>query len=619
MHKMIINSEDLRETLRAFQPFSAYERNKRLSNSRFDAPIWEDKVRIDIISDDMMARLTYDTEYYQITTNIHCDSNDDVRFYLNINDVLCLLENIEDEEIIMQEFYRYSSICDIMADLRKMKATIGHNDFGYDFIIKESKESLGRLQAFFARDPFSFLNSKYNYKITGQYENFSGKFLAESLKDFAGFNTLYGEIRQENSFIWYFVEDNHCNVRATNGHIMKAKNLIIPSKMQKGTFGILGEIAKEVASFVDNKDVIVSFDNHHTTLCRDGIFLNMVYDSVKNLPPFDKPIKDFLPIENIVTKKDAFDKIMAKAELEIPQPHAVDIHFCGKHIYLQCVDFNNSKQFVGDVIENDDYIVDIRLRLAISSLKTILNKCHQDLIRISIDTSKNYLYNISDISEPFSNDNAQLICGVIFDNDLPQLEKNEELMRKERGIKPTPKGNNPLEIFKLGEIFTRHKVDYDGEPKVVPVVTSTGVDVVLALNSVSVEEYYALTEAPLTLSIFEMNSVPFVILDFDKTMIFQFALNIMGMSDFDRMIWLNVPDKNALRIFHVAADTGELLSMRSHNPKLMKHIKEICKSQEKYDSGKVNSLIADTENVMTIHEMCQYAQKSEILKVEVQL
>jgi hypothetical protein len=152
----------------------------------------------------------------------------------------------------------------------------------------------------------------------------------------------------------------------------------------------------------------------------------------------------------------------------------------------------------------------------------------------------------------------------------------------------------------------------------VPVVTSTGIDVVLALNSVSVEEYYALTEAPLTLSVFEMNSVPFIILDFDKTMIFQFALNIMGMSDFDRMIWLNVPDKNALRIFHVAADTGELLSMRSHNPKLMNHIKEICKSQEKYDSGKVNSLIAETENVMTIHEMNQYAQKSEILKVEVQ-
>ena len=57
----------------------------------------------------------------------------------------------------------------------------------------------------------------------------------------------------------------------------------------------------------------------------------------------------------------------------------------------------------------------------------------------------------------------------------------------------------------------------------------------------------------------------------------------------------------------------------SHNLKLMNHIKDICKSQDKYDSEKVNSLIADTENVMTIHEMCQYAQKSEILKVDVQL
>lgn len=616
---MIINSEDLRETLRAFQPFSAYERNKRLSNSRFDAPIWEDKVRIDIISDDMMARLTYDTEYYQITTNIHCESNDDVRFYLNINDVLCLLENIEDEEILMQEFYRYSSVCEIMADLRRMKATTGHNDFGYDFKIKGSEESLGRLQAFFARDPFSYLSSKYNYKISGQYKNFSGKLLAESLKDFAGFTSLYGTIRQENSYIWYFVEDNHCNVRATNSYIMKAKKLIVPTEMQKGSFGVLGEIAEMVASFVDKKDVIVSFDNHHTTLCTDGLFLNMVYDYVEKLPPFDKPIKDFLPIENIITKKDAFEKIIAKAELEIPQPHAVDIHFCGKHIYLQCVDLDDNKQFVGDVIENNDYIVDYRLRLPIYSLKTILNKCDEDLIRISVDTSKNHFCNISDISEPFSNENVQFLCGAIFDKDLPQLEKNEELMRKERGIEATHERKNPLEIFKLGEIFTRHKVDYDGEPKVVPVVTSAGIDVVLALNSVSVEEYYALTEAPLTLAVFEMNSVPFIILDFDKTLTFQFALNIVGMSEFDKMIWLNLPDKNALRIFHVAADIGQLLSMRFHNPKIMKHIKNICKSQSKYDAKTIESFIEQTENVMTIQEMYEYAQKSEILKVDVQL
>ena len=146
-----------------------------------------------------------------------------------------------------------------------------------------------------------------------------------------------------------------------------------------------------------------------------------------------------------------------------------------------------------------------------------------------------------------------------------------------------------------------------------------GIDVVLALNSVSVEEYYALTEAPLTLAVFEMNSVPFIILDFDKTLTFQFALNIVGMSEFDKMIWLNLPDKNALRIFHVAADIGQLLSMRFHNPKIMKHIKNICKSQSKYDAKTIESFIEQTENVMTIQEMYEYAQKSEILKVDVQL
>lgn len=617
---MIINSEDLRETLRAFQPFSAYERNKRLSNSRFDAPIWEDKVRIDVLADDLIARLTYDTGYYQLTTDIHCDSNEDVRFYLNINDLLSILVNVEDEDILMQEFYSISSVTEIMADLRSMKATKGHNNFGYDFIINNGKKSLGRMQAFFARDPFSMLSSRIGDTTTRQYTNVSGILFSHTINLFSGITPTYSEIRQENSFIWYFLDGYHCNIRATDGHMMKAQNRTLNKSAQKGSFGVLGEIAELIASFVEDKNVMVSFGKHHCTICTNGVFIEMAYNYVKKLPPYDNIINKFLPIENVIIKKQALEKFIENAETKIPNGYFVDIHFDGKYTYLQSLNIDDKSIFVGEVLENEDFYRNIRLRLSTDLLKVILSKCHQSSIRFSIDTSNKYTTcNISDTSEPFSKDNAQLLCGAIYDEDLSQLEKNEELMRKERGIKPTPKGNNPLEIFKLGEIFTRDKVVYDGEPKVVPVVTSTGVDVVLALNSVSAEEYYALTEAPLTLSIFEMNSVPFVILDFDKTMIFQFALNIMGMSDFDRMIWLNVPDKNALRIIHVAADTGELLSMRSHNPKLMKHIKEICKSQEKYDSGKVNSLIADTENVMTIHEMCQYAQKSEILKVDVQL
>ena len=297
MHEMTINSKVLREALNAFQPFSAYERNKRLEYSYFTAPIWEDKVRIDVSAKDCKARLTYDAENYQLTTDILCISNDDVRFYLNITDLLFLLDNVEDEDILMKEFYINSSVCDIMADLRAMKATKGHNDFGYDFIINNSNKSLGRLQAHFAREPFSTPSSRFGGKKTGEIKDFSGSLLATTLIDFSGFTTNFSKIDQVKSFIWYSIEENDCCVEATTGHILKRKHYKTKSSLQFCGFGVIGEIAELIATLITDKLIVITFGFHYCALTVDGISIEMAYNYVERRLPFNKVLDNFLPIE----------------------------------------------------------------------------------------------------------------------------------------------------------------------------------------------------------------------------------------------------------------------------------------------------------------------------------
>lgn len=619
MHTMIINSAEVLRILKAFQTFATYERNKRLSNSHFSMPIWEDKVSFNVVADELMAWLVYDTGDYQLSCSIHCDSKEDVRFYLNINDLLCLLENAEDKSILMREFYSDCSVIDIMSDLRAMKATSGHNNFGYDFILLESKNSIGRLNAYFVKDSFRMIKTKIGEKEIGQYRQFQGNLLASTLYEFDGFTSLYGEIQQELSIIWYNIDGNRCSVKATNSHMLKLKDYELNENYNPGTFGVIGELAKPIIEFIKNKNVYIIYGEHFCCLIVDGIFLEMPYDKVKKLPSFDKALEKFAPKEQLTIKKSSLEKFIEFVDLTMPSQHFVDIHFDGKYTYLQCLSEEHLSEYIGDVIENDVIVEDIRLRLSIQSLKSILKNCNSKLIRFSIDTSKNQLCNIADLSEPFSKAKAQLIIGAVFDNNLLELEANEGLMRMERGIESSPKDDSSLESFVLGQKFTRHKIIYDGENKVVPVITSKGIDVILALTNISVEEYYALNEAPLVLAVFEINSVPFIILDFDKTMIYQFGLNIMGMSEPDRKIWLDNSDINVLRLFHVDADTGELLSMRMHHIQIMEHIKNICKSQIKYDAEKINNFIIQTENVMTVQEMYEYAQQSEILKIDVML
>lgn len=612
MHELIINSNDLREAIQAFQPFASFERNQRLSRSDFYAPIWEDKVRIDIIADDLIARITYDAKHYKLTTNIHCDSNDDVRFFLNINDLMSILEKVEDEDILMQEFYLGNSVCDIMADLRSMKATVGHDDFGYDFIV--GKESIGSLQAYFATEPFSTPSSKYYREPTIQYKNFSGKFLAETLNDFVGFTSSFIEINQKYSFVWYSIENNSCTIKATDSHVLKAKSINTPQALEKGDFGILGEIAELVASFVDNKPVVLTFGNSYCTIYADCIFLEMAYNRVDKIPPFDMVLKKFIPVSQIIFKKDELSRFVDDMESKSPRPIFIDIHRVGKYTYLQCLNQKDSSEFDGDVFENENSGSDVRLRISLYNLKLALSKARTN--QIAIESNGKHLYNIADLSEPFSEDNAQLFCGAVFDDELKQLEENENLMRLERGIKKPKEEISGVETFVIGEKFTRHPVPFDGNDRLIPIITSTGVDVVLSLADVSVEEFYAISEAPLTLGVFEMNSVPFIILNFNDTMVQEFALNVMTMSEFERRLWINQQDKNLLRIFHVDASTGELVSIRLHNPEMMSHIKNICKSQCKYSAETIDNFIVQTENVMTVREMNEYAQQTEILKIE---
>ncbi len=591
-----INASQLKKMLEELLPFMVQDRNLYLGDDAFKFP--RDRIRIDIWNYDTLC-LTYSNNDFSVRNYVYCNANQKFwSFSVGFSDIFTLLHCIDNEDI------------EIIIEPHE-KDDLKINVFSYN-----AEKLLGIVAGKIILTPIEGIDERDQSKITFHAKEVSGDFLASTLRDFVGYcRNHYVDSIGIEPYIWYFLDSDGCTVMATTGNILKTKRYNMVHE-HVGRFGIAGALSEQIADWAEGKTIEVICEKYRCRLFAKGLWVSLPITG-KETPDYVSLLTKFKPKREIIVLRRDLLYFIANLKKSSTPRRTIYIHSVGEYTFLHNID-ESSLEPLRTAIPNANNAEDKMMKFMVQGLETILKSIGDNLVSIAYDPDMDHIYSISAKDRPCSVNDAQLIANNVFDDDLSQIRMNEDFL-KHRIISMH---GDPLrfEVIKIGEKFTRHQIPDDGCDHLIPVITSMGVDVVLSLSNISDLERTSYTEKPFSISLFETETVPFIILGFENNDMQEFALNVMGMPTSDRSLWLSDEDMNLFRLFLVEAETGTLLAVRTYTPDLMRNVKDVCRRQLSFTEFEIKDVILKAERMMSIQEMCHCAQTREIIpKPEVKL
>lgn len=172
--------------------------------------------------------------------------------------------------------------------------------------------------------------------------------------------------------------------------------------------------------------------------------------------------------------------------------------------------------------------------------------------------------------------------------------------------------NLRLETFILGDKFPWLEYAYPGD-HITPVLNYESFDVVISLKDIAWKEKRAFAMVLPVISIFIYKSIPFIIANFDDTVVVQFSINIQKMKIESIDHWLK-SDYNIIRFFLLNGEDGTLASYIQLSLAHMKELKQIVACQRQLNKEQIDSIIEEGESKYSQYEMMVNATYVEAIK-----
>lgn len=147
----------------------------------------------------------------------------------------------------------------------------------------------------------------------------------------------------------------------------------------------------------------------------------------------------------------------------------------------------------------------------------------------------------------------------------------------------------------------------------ISMINSDFFDVVISYKNITQKEIQCWTKSSLTVSLYEKDSIPFIIFDFGSL---KFDVNIVTnrMPEENLDYWLN-SESRVVNIFWVDTDTGILLSRRSVglNMEFADSIRDICEKQTFIESNIVEENVGKIYSEITWADMINQAHYCQLV------
>ena len=589
MQVIVFETEKLRNALNAVRPFSHAEVDCHPSTENIDA------VQIEVDGSSQKARLSYRGMYFQWSTSLLCRaSQGDLNIYADIDDLLLYVDDIETEEFM------------IMAGGLETKH---EGDVKLNIYDEDGKQLLGKVDAHYADKPFYFCDTY----AKSRFFRLPSSPIANTLREFEPF-TNEDVLHRDQAFVWFLFGTDDTAVIAYTSHALK-RRIFDYNIGEIKTFGFLGYIGKAVANLMDKCSKVSAIDTtkFYSVMC-DDYFVEMLAPK-EPLRNYIDVLVNFKPtLQFEVAKKDLLDFVKQAIESKHWFTYTC-LHSKGGYTRLHCIDAQGNESMRRFIV-NEGYAEDTTLCISTFMLEACLNNIKSPMVRFQFNGDSNSLVSIAGSTEPYKSDCAQLVAQKLLkDDELEIMQCNDAVLDKEiADFDKSRNSDNGMEIIKVGEVFSRHAFPLDGKDHVVPVITDYGIDVVICLSNPSLKERRAFSNEPIELYLVETRTIPFILLKFGTHFTQQFALNVAGMHPKYQSLWLNDSDRNMLRLFLVNAYNAVLVAMRFSTVRLMSDIKALCKKQLSLSRETVNEYIAQTESYLSINEMIDMANKTEIIE-----
>ena len=174
------------------------------------------------------------------------------------------------------------------------------------------------------------------------------------------------------------------------------------------------------------------------------------------------------------------------------------------------------------------------------------------------------------------------------------------------------KDNLRIETFILGEKFPWFEYAYTGD-HITPVINSESFDVVISLKDIAWKEKRAFSVVLPVISIFIYKAIPFIVANFDDTIVVQFSINILKMKIESIDHWLK-SDYNLVRFFLLEGNNGTLVSYIHLTLPHMKELKKIIATQRQLNREQIDSIIEEGEAKFSQYEMMVNATYVDAIK-----
>lgn len=587
MQVIVFETEEFRDSLKAIRPFSHAEFDCYPDSDNTDS------VQILVDGNTQKARMTYKGLYFQISTALPCRSSQGkLNIFADIEDLLLYVEDIETEEFIISA-----------GGLEDKK----DGDLKLNIYNEDGEELIGKVDAHYAEKEFYFCDTY----AKSRYVSLPPRLVAKTLRQFESF-TNDNLLHREQAFVWFNFGTDDTAAIAYTDHAIKRQILKFRIDEPK-TFGFLGYIGHSLASLIDkcSKVSITDTSKFYSVMC-DGYFIEMLAPKDRHLN-YINVLARFKPtLQFQVAKKELLEFVTQAIKSEHWFTYTC-LHSKGDYTRLHCINERGNVSMRRFIV-NDGYAEDTTICISTHMLAACLRNIKSPKVCFQFNSISGAV-NISDSNEPYQPRCAQIVMQkLLTDGEQEIMRYNDSMLDKEiDSFDESRDSDNGMEIIKVGEVFSRHVIPLDGNDHVIPVITDYGIDVVMCFSNPSLKERKAFSDKPIELFLVETRTIPFILLKFGELFTQQFALNVAGMDPYYQSLWLSDPDRCMLRLFLVNSDNAVLVAMRFASLKLMDDIKSVCKKQLQLDRETVNSYIAQTESYLSITEMIDMAQKSEII------
>lgn len=170
-----------------------------------------------------------------------------------------------------------------------------------------------------------------------------------------------------------------------------------------------------------------------------------------------------------------------------------------------------------------------------------------------------------------------------------------------------------IESFSIGGVFPWKEYVYPGD-HIVPDLNMKGFDVIASYTDLTPQEVQAFATSEIKVSIFDYLGMPFIIMNYDDVVRFQFSINIQKMKGWAREEWVNDKENGFVRVFLLESKDGTLRGIRHFELKMMPVIKRIVSMQLQMERDDIDGLIHVVEGQFDVQQMEVMAQYSEIVQ-----